>query len=220
MRSDTQLQHDVIEELEWEPSIDSSKIGVAAKDGVITLMGSAPRYSEKIEAERLVKSIAGVRAVANDIEVRLPGASERNDTDIAMAAVNALKWHTSIPSEKLKVTVRNGWVTLDGEVGWQFQRQAAHDAVAYLIGVKGVTDQIVLAARPKAKDIKERIQAAFKRNAEIDAQRVRVDAMGGTIKLHGNVASWSEYSEAERIAWAAPGVTAVENDLSVGIGST
>jgi osmotically-inducible protein OsmY len=220
MKSDTQLQHDVIEELEWEPSIDSSNIGVMAKDGVVTLTGSAPRYSEKMEAESLAKSIAGVRAVANDIEVRLPGASERNDTDIAIAAVNALKWHTFIPGESIKVTVRNGWVTLEGKVEWQFQRQAARDAVAYLIGVKGVTNQITLTAKPKAKDNKEKIQAAFKRNAEIDARRVSVETVNGKVKLKGNVGSWSEYSEAERVAWAAPGVTTVENDLSVGIGST
>ena len=216
MKTDSQLQHDVIDELEWEPSVDSSKIGVTAKSGVITLTGAVPRYVEKMEAERLAKSIAGVKAVANDIEVRLPGASERNDTEIAAAALNALKWHTSIPDDKLKVTVRNGWVTLEGNVDWQFQRQAARDAVCYLMGVKGVVNDIVITAKPKAKDIKTKIEAAFKRKAELDASHVQVDAFDGAVKLKGNVDSWTEFSEAERVAWAAPGVASVDNELTVG----
>jgi osmotically-inducible protein OsmY len=216
MKTDSQLQHDVIDELEWEPSVDSSKIGVTAKSGVITLTGAVPRYVEKMEAERLAKSIAGVKAVANDIEVRLPGASERNDTEIASAALNALKWHTSIPDDKLKVTVRNGWVTLEGNVDWQFQRQAARDAVCHLMGVKGVVNDIVITAKPKAKDIKTKIEAAFKRKAELDASHVQVDAFDGAVKLKGNVDSWTEFSEAERVAWAAPGVASVDNELTVG----
>ena len=216
MKIDSQLQHDVIDELEWEPSVDSSQIGVAAESGVITLTGAVPRYVEKMEAERLAKSIAGVKAVANDIEVRLPGASERNDTDIATAALNALKWHTSIADDKIKLTVRNGWVTLEGNVDWQFQRQAARDAVGYLVGVKGVTNDIALSAKPKAKDIKNKIEAAFKRKAEVDASHVQVDAVDGAVKLKGNVASWMEFSEAERVAWAAPGVASVDNELTVG----
>lgn len=216
MKIDSQLQHDVIAELEWEPSVDSSQIGVAAKSGVITLTGAVPRYVEKMEAERLAKSIAGVKAVANDIEVRLPGASERNDTDIATAALNALKWHTSISDDKIKLSVRNGWVTLDGNVDWQFQRQAARDAVGYLVGVKGVTNDIALSAKPKAKDIKNKIEAAFKRKAELDASHVQVDAVDGAVKLKGYVESWMEFSEAERVAWAAPGVASVDNELTVG----
>jgi osmotically-inducible protein OsmY len=216
MKTDSQLQHDVIDELEWEPSVDSSKIGVTAKSGVITLTGAVPRYVEKMEAERLAKSIAGVKAVANDIEVRLPGASERNDTEIAAAALSALTWHTSIPDDKLKVTVRNGWITLEGNVDWQFQRQAARDAVCYLMGVKGVVNDIVITAKPKAKDIKNKIEAAFKRKAELDASHVQVDALDGAVKLKGNVDSWSEFSEAERVAWAAPGVASVDNELTVG----
>jgi osmotically-inducible protein OsmY len=194
MKTDSQLQHDVIDELEWEPSIDSSKIGITAKNGVITMTGDVPRYVEKMEAERLAKSISGVKAVANDIEVRLPGASERNDTEIAAAALNALKWHTSIPDDKLKVTVRNGWVTLEGNVDWHFQRQAARDAVCYLTGVKGVVNDIVITAKPKAIDIKNKIEAAFKRKAELDASHVQVDAVDGTVKLKGNVESWAEFS--------------------------
>ncbi len=217
MKTDKQLQHDVIDELEWEPSIDASKIGVTAKEGVITLTGDVSRYSEKMEAEKLAKSIAGVKAVANDIEVRLPGASERNDTEIASAAINALKWHASIPNEKIQLTVRNGWVTLDGEVDWQYQRQAARDAVCYLTGVKGVTNNITLKAQPVARDIKTKIETAFKRKAEVDANHVHVDTAGRKVTLRGDVASWSEYSEAERVAWAAPGVADVDNELTVGL---
>ena len=217
MKTNKQLQHDVIDELEWEPSIDASKIGVTARDGVITLTGDVSRYSEKMEAEKLAKSIAGVKAVANDVEVRLPGASERNDTEVAAAAGNALNWHASIPNEKIQVTVRNGWITLEGEVDWQYQRQAARDAVCHLTGVKGVTNSITLKAKPVARDIETKIEAAFKRKAEVDATHVRVDVAGSKVTLHGNVASWSEYSEAERVAWAVPGVSTVDNELKLGV---
>ena len=217
MKNDTQLQHDVIEELEWEPSIDSSQIGVAAKNGVVTLTGFVPQFTEKMRAERLAKSIAGVHAVANDIQVQLVGTHERNDTEIAQASLNAMKWHSSIPDDRLKVTVRNGWVALEGEVEWQFQREAAHDAVSAIVGVKGVTNDVVLRSKPKVRDIKSKIEAAFKRKAEVDASHVNVDVVNGTVKLNGKVDSWSEFSEAERIAWAAPGVMAVDNELTVGV---
>ena len=215
MKSDTQLQHDVLDELEWEPSIDASKIGVTAKDGVVTLTGTVHFYPDKMEAERVAKSIAGVKAVANDIEIRLPGASERNDTDIATAALNALKWHTSMPEDKVKVTVRNGWITLEGQVDWQYQRDAASDAVRVLVGVKGVANSITLAAKPKPKDVRAKIESALKRSAEVDASHVRVETHNGTIVLKGKVSSWSERSEAERVAWTAPGVATVDNRLAV-----
>jgi osmotically-inducible protein OsmY len=215
MKSDTDLQHDVMEELEWEPSIDASKIGVAAKDGVVILTGSVPIYADKAEAERIAKTIGGVKAVANEVEVQIPGKSERNDTDIAAAAVNALKWHTSIPDDKVKMTVRNGWITLEGQVQWQYQRDAAHDAVRFLSGVKGVANSITLAAKPKPKDVRARIEAAFKRSAQVDANHVRIEAHDGTIVLKGKVSSWSEREEAERVAWTAPGVTVVDNRLAV-----
>lgn len=216
MKTDSKLQHDVIDELEWQPSVDASQIGVTAKSGVITLTGSVPRYAEKAEAERLAKSIAGVQAVANDIEVRLPGASERNDTEIATAAINALAWHTSVPRDKVKVTVRNGWLTLEGCLDWQFQRDLARQAVCHLIGVKGVTNEIALNPQPKAKDIKSKIEAAFKRKAELDASHVQIDTVEGVVKLKGYVDSWTEFSEAEKAAWAAPGVVLVDNELTVG----
>jgi osmotically-inducible protein OsmY len=217
MITDKQLQHDVLNELEWEPSVTSSNIGVAAKAGVVTLTGHVPRFSEKIEAERVAKGVLGVKAVANDIEIHLPGSSERDDTDIAEAAVSALKWNSSVPADKVKVTVRNGWLTLEGEVEWQFQRQAAVSAVTYLQGVKQVVNKITLTPRPQPKDIKAKIEAAFKRRAEIDAGHVMVDAYGSTVTLKGKVDSWGEYSEAERVAWSMPGVMTVDNDLTVGV---
>lgn len=215
MKTDTQLQRDVLDALDWEPSIEASKIGVTAKDGIVTLTGSVSFYADKHEADRIAKSVAGVKAVADDIEVRLPGSNERNDTDLAAAVVNALKWHTSIPEGKLKVTVRDGWITLDGEVDWQYQRQAALDAVRFLVGVKGVANSITLAAKPKPKDVRAKIESAFKRSAGVDASHVRVETHNGTILLKGKVSSWSERAEAERVAWAAPGVATVDNRLVV-----
>jgi osmotically-inducible protein OsmY len=215
MKTDTQLQRDVLDALDWEPSIEASKIGVTAKDGIVTLTGSVSFYADKHEADRIAKAVAGVKAVADDIEVRLPGSNERNDTDLAAAVVNALKWHTSIPEGKLKVTVRDGWITLDGEVDWQYQRQAALDAVRFLVGVKGVANSITLAAKPKPKDVRAKIESAFKRSAGVDASHVRVETHNGTILLKGKVSSWSERAEAERVAWAAPGVATVDNRLVV-----
>ena len=162
VKSDTQLQHDVLDELERESSLDASRIGVTATDGVVTLTGTTRVYPDKIEAERIAKSSAGVKAVANDIEIRLPESSERNDTDIATAALNALKRRISIP-DRVKVTVRYGWVTLEGDVDCQFQRDAARDAVRFLVGVKGVTNSITLATRPKPKDVRAKIESAFTR---------------------------------------------------------
>lgn len=216
MKSNIQLRRDVLDELEWEPSIDASKIGVAAKDGVVTLTGEVLHYMDTNEAERLVKRVAGVKAVANEIQARTPGFGGQNDREVAEAALTALKWHTSIPSDKVKVTVRNGFLTLEGNVDWQYQREAAMNAVRSLKGVKGVANLITLAAKPQPKDVKAKIEAAFKRSAEVDAEHVRVDSHGGEIILEGKVGSWTEMSEAERVAWAAPGVASVDNELTVG----
>jgi osmotically-inducible protein OsmY len=215
MKSDSQLQHDVLQELEWRPSIDASQIGVLAKNGVVTLTGFVPKYADKIEAERVAKSVAGVKAVADEIDVRL--AQTTNDIDIANAALYALKWHTWIPNEKIKVTVTDGWITLEGTVDWQYQREAARETVCHLQGVKGVTNRIAITVRPQPKDIRDKIEAAFRRSAEVDARHVQVDAHDNTIVLTGNVSSSSEWAEAERVAWAAPGVIAVDNRLTVSV---
>lgn len=215
MKADKQLQHDVLTQLEWEPSLDASQIGVAAKDGVVTLSGSVATYTAKMTAERATKSIYGVRGVANDLEVKIPGSSHRSDADIVAAALGTLRWDASVPDEQIKVTVSNGWITLEGEVEWQYQRNAAEHDVRKLIGVKGVTNRITVRSHVKPGDIKEKIEDAFKRSAELDARRVTVEAQDGKVILRGNVSSWTERDEAQLAAWAAPGLNEVENQISV-----
>ena len=215
MKTGTQLQHDVLAELEWQPSIEASKIGVTAKDGVVTLTGSVASYADKTTAERVAKRVYGVKAVANDVEVKIPGSSQRGDTDIATAALNALKWDTTIPEDRIKITVRNGWITLEGTVDWWYQKEAAERVVRNLSGVTGLTSQITVKSRAKPGEVKSKIEAAFKRSAEMDARRVGVEAHDGKVILHGNVHSWTEKEEAEQAAWAAPGVSEVENRITV-----
>jgi osmotically-inducible protein OsmY len=217
MKSDLQLRRDVLDELEWEPNIDAAQIAVTATAaGVVTLSGAVTREADRVQAERLAKTVGDVLAVANDIEVRLPGIGERNDSDIAAASLKALQWYTSIPLGKVTLTVRRGWVTLEGLVDWPSQRDAAYDAVRFLSGVKGVANQIEVKTGPQPQDIQDDIEAAFKRTTERDAFRVQVNANGGEVVLEGKVSSWTELSEAERVAWSAPGVTAVNNRLTVG----
>ncbi len=217
MKADIDLQHDVQAELEWDPSVDAAHIGVTAAAGVVTLTGTVPHFVQKLTAERIAKSVSGVKAIANDIEVHLAGSWQRNDTDIATAALSAINWHPSLPIDKVRVSVRSGWITLEGDLDWQYQRAAAENSVRNLLGVKGVTNSIKLAAKPKSKDVRNRIENAFKRNAEVDAAHVSVDVQDSTIVLKGKVSSWAERSEAERVAWAAPGVAKVDNRITVGV---
>jgi osmotically-inducible protein OsmY len=217
MKSDKQLQKDVMDDLTWDPSIDASKIGVSVVNGVVTLTGSVPSYFQKQNTERIVKRVSGVRAVANDIEVRLPSSTERNDSDIAQAALNALKWDTSVSEDNVKISVTKGWVTLEGSVDWNYQRESCEKAIEKLVGVKGVTNRVSVAPQVKAKDVKGEIKAALHRYAELEARNIEVDSADSTITLRGQVRSWAERKEAETAAWMAPGVTQVKNEIIVSV---
>lgn len=211
-QTDTQLHDSVQRQLEWDPEIDASDIAVIASDGVITLTGIVHSYAAKLAAERSVKRVRGVRAVANDVQVAL--RSERTDPDIAKDAVHALRVHTSVPNNVI-VTVRHGFMTLEGTVEWMFQKAAAGSAVVHLDGVKGVSNLIQVKPSASAGRIKADIDDALRRSAEVDAQHVRVSVDGPIVTLSGQVRSWCEKQEAERAAWAAPGVTHVENLMVV-----
>lgn len=215
MKSNSQLQRDVQEELNWEPSIDATGIGVSAQEGIITLTGNVPSYYEKAATERVVGRVAGVQGIAEELSVRLPSVSERTDTDIAETAVNALAWNSAVPTDRAKVRVEKGWITLSGEVEWHFQQLAAENAVTHLMGVKGVTNAISLKpnAVTAAHDIKARIEAAFSRRVASEAREITVSVQNGKVTLRGRARSWRERDEASVSAWAAPGVTAVDNKI-------
>jgi osmotically-inducible protein OsmY len=217
IKTDAQLQRDVIEELRWDAAVGSAEIGVAAKGGVVTLSGQVESFAKQYAAIRAAERVSGVRAIAEELTVSLPTSLKRSDTDIAHSIASTLKWDVQVPDDKVKARVDNGWVWLEGEVDWQFQSASAERAVRNLAGVRGVTNLLQVKKRPTVPDVTERIEAALKRHAEIDAQHIRVETKEGQVTLRGTVRSWAERQDAESAAWSAPGVTKVEDELLVNI---
>ncbi|MFT5736672.1 MAG: osmotically-inducible protein OsmY [Maribacter sp.] len=215
MKTDSQIKMDVQDELDWEPSIDETKIGVAVDDGVVTLSGEVDSYAKKIAAEKAAKSVYGVKAVAEDIMVKYSSSFTRSDTEIAKAALNALKWHSSVPNDTVMVKVENGWVYLTGELKWDYQKDSAKNAIKDLTGVKGVSNGITIKQDVKPFEVKEKIAKAFERSAEIDAKGITVTTDGHTVTLSGKVHSIKEKEDAEKAAFKAPSVWQVKNKLRV-----
>ena len=215
VRSDTQIQADVLAELKWDARVQPNEVGVSVKDGIVTLTGYVDSYTKKWAAEERAHRVAGVKAVANDIQVRLPGSSERTDADLAAAARRALEWNTLVPADRVRITVSSGFVTLEGDVDWQYERDAAERAVRNLVGVKGVSNLIRVKPNAMPQNIKERIEQALRRIIEEDARSITVEVEGSKVILRGTVRSWAERQEAERTAWSAPGITSVDNRITI-----
>lgn len=215
MHTDEQLQKDVMDELKWEPMLEAAQIGVAAHNGVITLSGNVNSYNKKLAAEDAAKRVKGVRSVAIDIEVHLSGDGHCSDTEIANAVVSALKWNTTVPDEQIISEVDNGYVTLEGEVAWQFQKDAAVNAIKHLVGIKGITNLITLKPAINTGVVKDNIRKALERNADISADRITIAAEGSRVILRGKARSWNERQIAEHAAWSSPGVLAVKDELVI-----
>ena len=215
-KQDFDLRKDVLDELEFDPCVDARTIGVSVEDGIIALTGHVESYAAKLNADRIVKRVHGVVGVANDLQVKLHAGAERDDVDVARSAVNALEWNVSVPKDHIKVSVSKGWVTLNGTVDWYYQKRAAEDAVMVLAGVRGVMNNIVVAGRPvRVEDVKAEIEAALKRSAEVDSQKITVQASEGKVTLTGTVRSWVERQDAVSAAWSAPGVRSVIDQIRI-----
>jgi osmotically-inducible protein OsmY len=215
MKTDIQLQHDVLAELKWEPSVNAARIGVEVSDGVVTLAGHVNSYAEKWDAERAAQRVSGVKALAVELDVKLSVTSRRTDTDIAGSAENALEWSTYTPKGRVKVMVENGWVTLTGDVDWEYQRKTAQKAVQYLMGVTGVSNNIALKPEVSLSAVKADIEAALKRRASGDARKISVEVDGAQVTLSGTVHSWGERDTARESAWSTPGVRQVVDKMAI-----
>jgi osmotically-inducible protein OsmY len=218
MRTDEELQHDVMAELKWDPQLNDvyTQIGVSVKDGVVTLSGLVDTYSKKMAAERAAQNVHGVKVVATDVEVKVRNLKARTDTEIAEAVRNALQWNSAVDEDKIKVKVDNGWVYLAGQVDWEFQKISAQNNVENLLAVRGVTNNLTIKSKAIVlKDIKDKITKAFQRNATIDASSIKLETAGNKVILHGTVRSWLEKEEAERIAWSCPEVQSIDNQITI-----
>ena len=215
MTTDAQLQTSVLDELKWRPSVNAAHIGVTAKNGVVTLTGQVAHYAEKSAAEEAAKGVYGVKGLANDITVEMLGSLKRTDQDLAEAALNAIEWDYEVPNDKVKVVVKNGWVTLTGTLDWQYQKDAAARSVRNLMGVIALTNDIKIKPEAKGTDVKSKIEDAFRRNADLEARRINVSTDNGIVALTGSVASWAERDQAVWAAWSAPGVTTVKNEITI-----
>jgi|694.fasta_scaffold18310_8 osmotically-inducible protein OsmY len=215
MKTDAEIQKDVIDELKWEPFLNASEIGVAVKNGIVTLSGIVDSYSKKLSAEKATKRVSGVKAIAEDIQIGISPSYSKTDAEIAEAVLNALKWHTPVKEEKIKIKVEDGIIRLDGEVDWEYQKNNAKIAIEHLAGVRGVNNFITVKPRAMAADVTKKIVSAFHRSATIDANGISVDVQGNKVILRGKVRSIAEKEDAEFAAWNAPGVLILENKLVV-----
>ncbi len=215
MKTDSEIKQDILDELAWQPNIDETQIGVIVEDGVVILTGVVDEFIKKVEAKKAVKLVAGVKAVAEDIEVRYADDYKKSDKEIAKAAVNILEWNASVPKEKVMVEVADGYITLSGDVPWKYQKNSAKRSVEHLMGVKGVINNINLQPEIKADDVKDRIAKAFKRSADVDASDILIDVEGNTVRLRGTVNSIKEKEDAQSAAFRAPGIIKVKNELKV-----